>query len=70
MLTVMQIGDELAIPLPDEVLARMGVGVGDILHATVTPKGLLLTTSDPGTSHPSSPGLPEGQVVFDAQNRK
>jgi len=70
MLTVMQIGDELAIPLPEEVLARLGVGVGDILHATVTPNGLLLTTSDPGTSHQASPALPEVQVAVDPQNRK
>jgi putative addiction module antidote len=41
------IGGSVAVVLPEEMLARLGVGSGDTLYAFDTPDGIRLTTSDP-----------------------
>ena len=42
------LGDSLFIPLPDEVLAKLGVQAGDDLYMTETPTGILLTREPKG----------------------
>jgi putative addiction module antidote len=41
------IGNSVGVILPRDMLARLGLGKGDTLHAIETPDGLRLTTSDP-----------------------
>ena len=41
------IGNSVGVILPREVLARLGVGKGDMLSAVETPQGIELRTSDP-----------------------
>ncbi len=41
------IGNSVGVVLPKELLAKLGVGRGDVLYAIDTPDGLRLTTSDP-----------------------
>jgi len=42
-LRLVQVGDEVGVVLPPELLENLGVRKGDTLGATVTPNGLLLT---------------------------
>jgi len=42
-LKLIQVGDEVGVVLPPELLESLGVRDGDTLGATVTPNGLLLT---------------------------
>ena len=44
---MVDLGDSFLIPLPDEVLARLGVKAGDYLYMTETPTGILLTREPP-----------------------
>ena len=46
-LKVTKIGNSAGIILPKEVLARLRVGPGDILHLTEAPDGVRLTAADP-----------------------
>ncbi len=41
------IGNSVGVILPKEVLARLGVGKGDVLSGVETPNGLELRTYDP-----------------------
>ena len=42
-----QIGNSIGVILPKEVLARLKLSKGDVLHVTDTPDGLALTPYDP-----------------------
>jgi putative addiction module antidote len=45
---IQQMGDSSGVILPQEVMVRLGLKVGDQLYATVTPEGgLRLTPHDP-----------------------
>lgn len=45
MLTkIIEFGDDLAISLPDEILAKLNVGVGDSIWATQVEDGLLISS--------------------------
>jgi len=46
-LKLTQIGNSIGVILPKEVLARLKLGKGDLLHVTDTPDGLALTPYDP-----------------------
>lgn len=41
------IGNSVGVVLPKELLARLRVGKGDLLHVTETPTGIELTPYDP-----------------------
>ncbi len=46
-LKITSIGDSAAIVLPQELLGRLHVSVGDTLYAIETASGVELTTEDP-----------------------
>ena len=46
-LKLIQIGNSIGVILPKEVLARLKLSKGDLLHVTDTPDGLALTPYDP-----------------------
>ena len=46
-LKLTQIGNSIGVILPKEVLARLKLSKGDLLHQTDTPDGLALTPYDP-----------------------
>ena len=46
-LKVIQVGDSLGVVLPKELVARLRVETGDLLHVTETPDGVVLTPYDP-----------------------
>jgi putative addiction module antidote len=46
-LKITKIGNSAGVILPKEVLARLRVGPGDVLHLTEAPDGVRLTASDP-----------------------
>ena len=46
-LKLTQIGNSIGVILPKEVLARLKLSKGDLLHVTETPDGLALTPYDP-----------------------
>lgn len=46
-LKVTQIGNSLGVVLPKDVVARLKVQKGDLLHVTETPDGIALTPYDP-----------------------
>jgi putative addiction module antidote len=46
-LKLTQIGNSIGVILPKEVLARLKLRKGDLLHVTDTPDGLALTPFDP-----------------------
>lgn len=46
-LKVIQIGNSLGIVLPKEIVARLKVERGDMLHVTESPDGITLTPYDP-----------------------
>jgi putative addiction module antidote len=46
-LKLTQIGNSIGVILPKEVLARLKLSKGDVLHVTDTPDGLALTPFDP-----------------------
>jgi hypothetical protein len=52
-LELIDIEGEFGVALPDEILSRLGVVVGDELVLAETPSGYLLTTAKPA---------PEGKV--------
>ena len=43
MLKLTAVGNSLGVVLPIDILVRLGVGKGDTLYVTETPKGLELT---------------------------
>ena len=47
VLKLTQIGNSVGVILPKELLAKLGVGKGDTLHAIETENGIRLTTADP-----------------------
>ena len=47
ILKLTQIGNSIGVILPKDVLARLKLGKGDVLHVTETPDGLALTPYDP-----------------------
>jgi putative addiction module antidote len=47
LLKITKIGNSAGIVLPKDVLARLRVGPGDVLHLTEAPDGVRLTASDP-----------------------
>ena len=47
-LKLTQIGNSVGVILPKEVLARLKLEKGDLLHVTETPGGISLTPYDPG----------------------
>ena len=46
-LKLMQIGNSIGVILPKEMLARLKLEKGDLLHLTETPSGLALSPYDP-----------------------
>ncbi len=46
-LKVTKIGNSAGIVLPKDVLARLRVGLGDVLHLTESPDGVRITAADP-----------------------
>ncbi len=48
-LKIRKIGTSLGLVLPKELLAELGVGEGDELHAMRNTDGILLTAHDPET---------------------
>ena len=46
-LKLTQIGNSIGVILPKEVLARLKLSKGDLLHVTDTPDGVRLTPHDP-----------------------
>ena len=46
-LKVTQIGNSLGVVLPKELVARLKVQRGDVLHVTESPDGITLTPYDP-----------------------
>jgi len=46
-LKITQIGNSLGLILPREVLARLKLAKGDVVHITESPDGLRLTPNDP-----------------------
>ncbi len=46
-LKVRAIGNSVGVVFPKEMLARMKVGDGDVLHVIDTPDGVILTPLDP-----------------------
>ncbi len=47
VLKVTQIGNSLGVVLPKDVLTRLKVEKGDVLHVTESPDGITLTPYDP-----------------------
>lgn len=56
-LKIEALGDSTGIVIPDEMLARMNVGVGDSLHLVETSAGYLLTPFDEETRRQIEQGL-------------
>ena len=46
-LKITKIGNSAGVILPKELLARLRVGPGDLLHVTESPDGVRLTAHDP-----------------------
>jgi len=46
-LKLIQIGNSVGVILPKELLARLKVDKGDVLHVTDSPDGIRLTPHDP-----------------------
>ena len=46
-LKLTQIGNSVGVILPKEILARLKVEKGDMLHVSATPDGIALTPYDP-----------------------
>ena len=46
-LKITKIGNSAGVILPKELLARLRVGPGDMLHVTESPDGVRLTAHDP-----------------------
>ncbi|MEO5880996.1 MAG: AbrB/MazE/SpoVT family DNA-binding domain-containing protein, partial [Caldimonas sp.] len=46
-LKLTQIGNSVGVILPKELLARLKVDKGDVLHVTDSPDGIMLTPYDP-----------------------
>jgi putative addiction module antidote len=46
-LKVTQIGNSLGVVLPKEIVARLKLQKGDVVHVTDSPDGLVLTPYDP-----------------------
>jgi putative addiction module antidote len=46
-LKLTQVGNSVGVILPKEVLTRLKVGKGDVLHVTDAPSGITLTPYDP-----------------------
>jgi putative addiction module antidote len=46
-LKLTQIGNSVGVILPKELLARLKVGKGDLLHVTDSPDGITLTPYNP-----------------------
>jgi putative addiction module antidote len=46
-LKITKIGNSAGVILPKEVLARLRVAPGDVLHLTEAPDGVRLTATDP-----------------------
>ncbi len=46
-LKLMSIDDCVGVVLPREILERLKVSEGDVLHAVETPDGIMLTALDP-----------------------
>ncbi len=49
-LKVRAIGNSVGVVLPKDMLARMKVGEGDVLHVIDTPDGVILTPLDPAVA--------------------
>jgi putative addiction module antidote len=46
-LKITKVGNSAGVVLPKDVLARLRVGPGDVLHLTEAPDGVRLTAHDP-----------------------
>ncbi|MGP1281650.1 MAG: AbrB/MazE/SpoVT family DNA-binding domain-containing protein [Parasphingopyxis sp.] len=46
-LKITKIGNSAGVILPKEVLARLRVGPGDVVHLTEAPDGIRITVADP-----------------------
>ncbi len=50
-----EIGDDVALIIPDEVLARLRLREGDTLYWVEVPEGIRLTTCDPAVGAKADP---------------
>jgi putative addiction module antidote len=55
-LKVTQVGNSLGVVLPKEIVARLKVQRGDMLHVTETPDGIVLTPYDPSVDEQLAQG--------------
>ncbi len=46
-LKITQVGNSLGVVLPKELIAKLRVERGDVLHVTESPDGIVLTPYDP-----------------------
>ena len=56
-LKLTSVGTSTGLVIPKEMLARMGVEKGDVLHVTETPDGYLLMPHDPEVERQYEMGL-------------
>lgn len=47
LLKLIKIGNDTAVVLPEDMLAKLGAANGDKLYATETPDGVQLSATDP-----------------------
>lgn len=47
---LVSVGESVGLILPPDVLAKLGVGVGDTVFISETPEGCLVTLSEPGVT--------------------
>ncbi len=68
-LKLTSVGTSTGLVIPKEMLTRMNVEKGDVLHATETPDGFLLTPYDPAVQKQLEHGrrfMKEYREVFQA----
>jgi hypothetical protein len=66
---LLDIGDSLGLILPDEMLQRLKIGVGDSLFLTETERGFNLTTVDPQAVQSGLTGLLPIEVLSQPLNQ-
>jgi hypothetical protein len=66
---LLEIGDSLGFILPDEMLRRLKVGLGDTLFLTQTARGFNLTTVDPQSMQGGAAELSPIQVLSQPLNQ-
>lgn len=57
-ITLVEVGDEVGLPLPDAVIERLRLRVGDTVHVRALGNSIELTADDPGQPAPDAAGSP------------